>query len=329
MTTPVLPLHLVPDDARHGVAQHARDIARASGCAVSAVVPKAWAEPLHLHFTERLWGPDPERAAARVAELAGAHRLSVTLHDLPQASDGARSQPRRAAAYARVVAVARGVVCNSLWEAELLAGLGGHSAPSVIPLSVGPLWGPPPTHLGAGGRPVIGVLGFVYPGKGHREAIDAAGACARTLGTGVDVIALGAVSDGHAPDADALRARARALGVGFAVTGYLPADELMAAARRVTVPLAAHQHVSASGSIGSWLTAGRRPLVVDSRYAREIDALRPATIRRYEPNHLVRAVLDTVSDPRASWLTAETDLRPGPPETAAAYRQWWTNEVAW
>ncbi len=335
MTDPIRPRHLVPDVSRHGVTGYARAIAAAAGCAVSAEAPAQPAGPLHLHFTERLWGSSPEAAADVVCELARRQPLSVTLHDLPQASDGALAQRRRADAYARVIAAARAVACNSHWEAELIDAFAPGERPTkVIPLAV---WPPAvrsgvaggPRGIGAAEAPVIGLLGFIYPGKGHAEAIAAAAACTATLGQPVGVVALGAVSAGHGADAESLAAQARDQGVSFAVTGYLSDADLMTRARQVAVPLAAHQHVSASASIGSWLSAGRRPLVADSAYAREIDALRPGTIRRYAPDRLSQAVAEALEDPAAGWLAPEVSLEPGPAQTAAAYLRWWTQEVPW
>ena len=78
---------------------------------------------LHLHFSDRLWASDPAAAARRVEALARRHPLTVTLHDLPQPSDGDDSHRRRADCYRHVIAAARGVVCNSHWEAGLVAAL--------------------------------------------------------------------------------------------------------------------------------------------------------------------------------------------------------------
>jgi hypothetical protein len=324
------PLHLVPDIERHGVARYATEIAGASGCAVATVPPPEPGQLLHLHFTERIWGSAPDAAAARVCDLARRHPLSLTLHDLPQRADGAASERQRAAAYRQVVHAARAVACNSHWETQLLAAFTVPRQPAeIIPLAVGGMCARPPRVLTPAEEPVIALLGFFYPGKGHAEAIDAAGACSASLGRRVGVRGLGMVSAGHEAELRALHRRARRRGVSFSMTGYLSSKGLTDLARQVDVPLAAHQHVSASGSIGSWLSAGRRPLVADSPYAREIDALRPGTIRRYDPSDLAGAVTRALADPDDSWLAPQTDLRPGPQETAAAYLKWWTQDVPW
>lgn len=330
MSDLIRPLHVVPEVERHGVTGYARLVAASCGCAVAGAAPAEPGGLLHLHFTDRLWGDSPDSAAAAVTQLARQHRLSVTLHDLPQASDGPASERRRANAYAQVVGVAAAVVCNSRWESELLAAFAiPRLPPAVIPLAVAPAAPDPPPAVGLTDPVSVGLLGFLYPGKGHAEAIDAAALCAQSLQRPVDVIAIGGVSDGHASDADALAERARQRGVSFSVTGYLSPEQLSVMARRVSVPLAAHRHVSASASIGSWLSAGRRPLVADCAYAREIDRLRPGTIRRYRPAELSDAISRALGDLSAGWLAPGTDLRPGPPETADAHLRWWTHEVSW
>jgi hypothetical protein len=118
------------------------------------------------------------------------------------------------------------------------------------------------------GRPTLGVLGFVYPGKGHDDVIAAAAAHPDRPG----VVAAGAVADGHDDLAADLAETAAAAGVGWTVTGSLSPAGLAAAAAAVDVPLVPGRAVSASGSLLAWLAHGRRPLVADGAYAREVAA---------------------------------------------------------
>ena len=74
---------------------------------------------------------------------------------------------------------------------------------------------------------------------------------------------------------DDLRSRAEELAVGFECTGHIPDSELPRYLRAVDVPIAPAAQVSASASINSWITAGRRPLVMDGRYSRELEAINP------------------------------------------------------
>ena len=74
-----------------------------------------------LHVTDRLFGPTPEEAADAVVRPRRSERpLVVTLHDLPQPSDGARTAARRAAAYRRDGAAAAAGSCQQRPRARLL-----------------------------------------------------------------------------------------------------------------------------------------------------------------------------------------------------------------
>ena len=365
----MIPRQLVVGPAEHGVVRYARELA----AAVRRLAPAATAteidlpalllllasekasEPRHLHVTDRLLGQHPQQAAALVEALAERAPLSVTLHDLPQRSDGARSLPRRAAAYRRVVAAARGVAVNSAHEAELLSEfVWPHRAvdAAIIPLPVIS----PEGVLTAGVDAAeftseVGLIGFVYPGKGHREVISAvAGYCdsegqrererqqglpasgqpegkRSTLG----ITALGAASAGHEVEATELTVYARSVGTRFTLTGYLDDEELLHRTRSVAVPIAAHQHVSASGSVSSWLAAGRRPLVPDTRYFREMLALRPGTLTLYQPDAagLASALAAALRHPQSTLLGPGISTAPHLPETAAAYLRWWATGVRW
>ena len=323
------PAQLIEGDPRHGVvrlaAELAGEIARITGVATRTARPPERGAA-HLHFTERLWGTSPEAAAERIARLATGLRLTVTLHDLPQPCDGVRRLPRRVACYRRVVQAADGVVCNSRHEAALMSEMGvwaepeGSAAVIELPVAYPTAAAPRPTAPRPAAAPEVALLGFVYPGKGHADAIDACGALARD---GLSVVALGAASPGHEDELVALAERADAIGVRFAATGWLRDGELVRRSRRCAVPLAAHRHISASGSIGSWIAAGRRPLVTESRYAREIDALRPGTIRRVEPDCLAEAIAEAIGDPQQTWVAPGTDTRPHLRDVAQAYLRWW------
>lgn len=305
---------------------------------VDVVVPRA-----HLQFTDRLWGPSPAAAADVVEHLAESTALTVTLHDLPQPSDGERNLRRRGDAYARVVAVARGVVVNSEHERALLRErLGFEGTVEVIPLPVDP-------HPLPDVRPEpdgdVAVVGFFYPGKGHAEVVAAvAGPAAGRRGARADrvadgatrpdadatgVVALGRASPGHEAELRQLVDEAAALGVPFGATGYLDDATLLDRMRRASVPVAAHQHVSASGSIATWIAAGRRPLVPDTRYSREMASLRPGTLTLYPEGGLAAAIAAALADPASTWLDDDADTLPGLDEVADAYVAWWTDGVRW
>ena len=317
----LVPAQHTAGDPRHGVVRFARDLAAALGRPLLCDGAPPPGEPVHVHFTERLWGAGPEDAAAAMEALAARGPVTVTLHDLPQPTDGPGRYARRVAAYRRVVRAARGVAVSSAHERRLLRVHVGAEAGVVVPLPVDPVG----RAVRPAPAPEVGVLGWLYPGKGHREVLDAVAA----LGVdGLAVVALGAVSPGHDADAAALAVHATALGVPFAVTGWLEDDALVARCRRVAVPVAAHRNLSASASIASWIAAGRRPLVVDSPYARELEALRPGTVTRFAPHALASAVAAALGDPDRTWLAPGVAAGGGIAEAAERYRAWWA-EVAW
>jgi glycosyltransferase involved in cell wall biosynthesis len=331
-----VPRQVVVGDPRHGVVRYARQL-QAAVASVTSWRPDqdrrpgpADAEAVHVHFTDKLFGGTPQAAADRFRELADRHAVSVTLHDLPQASDG-RHHAARGRAYAQVAASARAVVCNSHHEVALLRESTGRATPAhVIPL---PLVGAVPTpspSAGAGSAAVVeaAVLGFYYPGKGHDDVADALLALAddprpRRL------TVLGGASQGHDAELDELVRRCGAEGLQVDVTGYLSDDELAERVRTSAVPVVAHQHVSASGSLNSWISGGRRPLVRDNRYSREMDALRPHTLTRYPAGGLTQALRAAADDPGSTWLGDDAVLSPGLPDVAAAYLEWWREEVPW
>ena len=164
--------HLVVGPREHGVTRLA--LALADGADVVRVPTAVGPDDLgalraqvaggrtHIHVTDRLFGRSPEQAQAVLTAIAEVTALSVTLHDLPQASDGPRSMPRRAACYAAVARASRRVLVSSEHERALLADCLGPGAPvcdvAVVPL---PIDAEP---LTSGVRPArspdVGLVGF-------------------------------------------------------------------------------------------------------------------------------------------------------------------------
>ncbi|WP_424464309.1 hypothetical protein [Pseudoclavibacter helvolus] len=322
MTAPPLLLHR--DDETHGVDQYARAVATAVAKLDAAVTYRSAhgldsGELAHVHFTDRLWGSTPERAAERFERLAARGPVTVTLHDVPQASDGARGFPRRTDCYRRVVEAAAGTVCNSAHEQRLLElALGRRVQVHVVPLPA-----QPPKPRPASWRPTeeVAVLGFYYPGKGHLEVVEAVATLPASHRP--RVVALGCASAGHEGELEALGRHASTLGVEFTSTGFLSTEDRLARSREVAVPIIAHQHVSASGSLTDWLSAGRRPLTVDSAYFREMDAIRPRTMQLVHRGQLADALVTALAHPESTWLDETISTSPSIEEIARAYLSWW------
>ncbi|POH68142.1 hypothetical protein E3O57_02310 [Cryobacterium sp. TMN-39-2] len=352
MSSSGIPELVLVGPPRHGVSAYATDLAEAlklAGFAVSmpvvpdteaAVARTAGTDRVHVHFTDRIFGSTPEDAADLVERMAALTRLSVTLHDLPQPSDGTRFA-RRARAYGRVLDAVRGAVVSSEHEANLVAA---HLPPPTRPVTVIPIGTrvpcSPQTHApqtrdqaadapAARGSLRVLIAGFVYPGKGHLEAIDAVAAVRDTLrATGepmeeATVVAIGSPSPGHEADVEHLQRHAAASGVILRVTGYLDDIAYRAAVSAHGIPLAAHQHLSASRSMLDWIEQGRLPFVVDSPYAREMARLRPNTLRLYQPAHLAEHLEVGWRRPGSTRLAPGTPLQPTLTDGALAYRDWW------
>lgn len=295
---------VAPGSPSHGVVRHAAAVAGLLGC------PDGPPDLVHAHFTDALWGPDIARAAAAFVAWAAALTapLVVTLHDVPGIDPDPARDARRTAGYRAVAEAARAVVVASDREARDVARWSGVRA-AVVPLPVEPLASPGPPPAWAA-RPTVGVLGFLYPGKGHAEAVDAA------AGTGALVVALGAPSPGHLGLVEELATRARRRGVDLLVTGHLSDADLHAAARAVTVPVAASSTLGASGSLATWLAAGRRPLATPTAHARDVLARWPGSLQLVPPGALEPAVAAALAAPGRTWLAGP----PPRPDVAAAHR---------
>lgn len=349
--------YLVVGPDRHGVVQHALRLARSTPVLADALVrvpsgtclvtspltPSGRATavpsraPVLVHVTDRLFGRSPEEAADHIVELAEAATLCVSLHDVPQPGEGAAWSARRRTAYGRIAAAATHLIVASESERLLLAACVDEdpaalaARTSVIPLPV-EAWptpvGPPADDRPPGKSPGespgespaqspaavdIGVLGFLYPGKGVEELIDAAAGLPGRVG----VTNYGAAAAGHEDLVSALRARADRAGVPFRVTGYLSDQDLRTALRHSDIPVAPHRHVSASGSINTWLECGRRPVVAEGPYTRELAQRLPGAVTLTTD---LRAGLTRARDePDSTWLGPDVRLSPSWAEAARAH----------
>ncbi|XAS76838.1 hypothetical protein V3G39_02025 [Dermatophilaceae bacterium Sec6.4] len=297
---------------RHGVRLHAEALLSHTPRAVSVNIvdgqlPELTTSRVHLHFTDALFGSNAVEAAERVRHILQGRAMTVTLHDLPQASDGPGMQ-RRQAGYARVASLACGIQVSSAHERELLqqtwraAGVGALPPVAVVPLPVDrpARWATRAEARDAGrarGTPDVVVLGFVYPGKGHEQTLLAM----RALPPSIPLIAVGAASSGHDDLLTQLERDAAGQGRRFECTGYVSDAELEKWARRAVVPVCAHTHISASGSINRWISSGRRPIVTPGRYVAELAQRAPWAVT-VAPD-LPAAIAAALGDPASTWIT--------------------------
>lgn len=279
---------------------------------LAALGPLSGCTLVHAQVTDRLFGRRCEDAADAVVALAGhltarGAGLTVTLHDLPA---GERElDRRRRAAYRRIVEVCRGVVVSSAHEQDLLARIIDGVPVAVVPLPIdAPLDPHPPPSSPP--RDAV-VLGFLYPGKGHDEVL-------RALPEGLALTAIGRTSEGHEDLVVDLHRLAAASDREMTVTGFVPDDSLPGRLRAAGVPVAPHRTVSASGSINTWLEAGRRPLVPDIAYTREVERRCPGALWIY--HDLAAALTEAVAAPAGTWL-GDTPVGPSTPAVAASHEQ--------
>ncbi|WP_298888753.1 glycosyltransferase [uncultured Serinicoccus sp.] len=336
--TPSL-VHLVPGPEEHGVVRHGLGVHAHLGEAellrcgrLDELADGAVAGRVVLaQVTDRLLASAPGQGLVEWRRvLRGAARVTVVLHDLPQRSDG-RHRRGRSELYAGLAASADTVVVASAHERLLLAAALRWARPDVATAVLGrTLVVPLPVEPDAGAAPrpsssttpaplTVVTLGFVYPGKGLEEVVDAAASAARDprlRDRAVEVVNLGGASQGHEDLLAALAARAEEAGVRWHATGYVPDEALPGLLAAATVPVAAHRHVSASGSVATWLAAGRRPLLLDSRYARELAARLPGTVQPVSEERLAPTLADALveassrdgADP--TWLPPDVRLGP-------------------
>ncbi|WP_143745334.1 hypothetical protein [Micrococcus lylae] len=298
------------------------DAFRAAGQRLGAAAAAGGA--VHVDVTDALFGDGPAEAAAVLRQVLPAS-ATIALHDVPQPAEGAARYAARAAAYAELARSFAAVVVASEHEAGFLRaacadaeGLGGEACGGTrdpatgddgthdrgtgepAPIAVVPL--PVPDARGdvggedgepeieGLGRDVV-VLGHLYPGKGHAEAIAALAAVrGEAVARGVSlegfpdrVTALGPVAAGHDDLVAELERAAADEGLAFRVTGFVPDEQLPAALAAAAVPFAAHRNVSASGSLATWMGHGRQCIVPAGAYVEEMDALRPGTLHVARP----------------------------------------------
>ena len=295
---------------------------------------------VHLHVNDWLFADGRTGADERIAALADRLRrrgvvLTVTLHDLPQVSDGPELYRRRANSYHAIVRQTGGVVVSSEHERALLAEALQHgvdervvcraAAPDahVIPLPVDSAPPDPRPRSRADIASTIGIFGYLYPGKGHREVLEELAG----MRPAVTVLAIGQPSARHTELLPELRVVADNGGIGFRCTGWVADADVLQQLRDVLVPLAPHTHISASGSINSWIAAGRRPLVPAGRYVDELDRRLPGSVRVYQQGELRGAVERALAEPESTWLPMGFRAGPTTPEVASDYLAWLRRRV--
>jgi len=331
-------ISLVVGPDHHGVVRHAVTVAVAADVGMMRRRSVALGDLVtlpdrvrvcHLHYTDRLFGTDATSAAANLVHLIGVvggleRCVVVSMHDIPVV-DGTSHSSLRVHAYRQVAARADVVVVASAHERERLRAIGVGAEIRVIPLPIGEAADAPVAAGGLGFFPVaagrtVAVLGFIYPGKGHDDVIEASAA----LPADVTVLALGRPSEGHADLAGDLEQLADRRGRRLVVTGSLDDVQLVAALRQVDVPVVPARTMSSSASLATWIGAGRRPLVAANDYTREISRAAPGLMTRYDPaasGRLADAICTALADPDTTWHAGDIPSGYSPTAVGRGHRR--------
>jgi glycosyltransferase involved in cell wall biosynthesis len=241
-----------------------------------------------MQWNKRGWGKHG-RSLPRLVRFRRAYPgvLVVTLHDVFDRV-GLRQRYLQPDAWSlrRLGRTADRIVVHSQIEVERLRGIVPMDKLRVIPHFVESRELPMTPEqarqkLGLGQRKLVTLLGFVYGRKGHRYAVEAV----PYMPDDAIMVYAGGPIEGRTFVYDLALQKAQELGLGdrFRITGYLSEEELstwMAATHLAILPFT---DLSASGSMSSWISAGKPMLVSDLPGTREYARRVPGALNFFGP----------------------------------------------
>jgi glycosyltransferase involved in cell wall biosynthesis len=274
-------------------------------------------DALWLQWNKRGWGKGP-RAAYRFLDLRREWRgpLVVTLHDVfDRATPKERWLDADSWSLRLVARAADRLVVHSEVEVERLAGIALASRIRVVPHFVEERRVPlsaeaARAHLGLGDQRIVTLLGFIYGRKGHADLVEAV----PHLPTDVRLVFAGGSVAGKEGLLRRVRGRLEEMGATdrVTITGYLSEEDMetwMAATHLAALPF---RDLSASGSLSSWIAAGKPILASDLPGFHEYDRLVPGSIRfidALDPATLAACIVRTLESGRADPDPAIVELR--------------------
>lgn len=261
------------------------------------------ADVVLMQWNRRGWGKGP-RSVKRFLDFRRAWRgpLVATLHDVFD-----RDLIRERWLYPEVWSLrmlgrsADRLIVHSEVEVERLRGIVPTEKLRVVPhfveerrLALTPEEAR--AKLGVEGRRVVTLLGFIYGRKGHKPTVEAV----PMLPDDVVVVFAGGPVAGKDKVIGVVRQRHRELGLGdrLRITGYLTEEDLEAWIAASHLALLPFRDLSASGSLSTWIAAGKPILCSDLPGFREYAARVPGALRIFgapEPAAIaagIRAQLD-------------------------------------
>jgi glycosyltransferase involved in cell wall biosynthesis len=263
------------------------------------------ANVLLLQWNRRGWGTHG-RSLARLLRFRRAYRgaLVVTLHDV-FGRHGVRQRWIAPDVWSlRMLGrTADRLVVHSQVEVERLRGIVPLEKLRVVPhfverrtLRLGA--DEARERLGVADRRIVTLLGFVYGRKGHRYAVEAVPYLPDDV---VMVYAGGPVAGrSYVHDLALQKATELELGDRFRITGYLSEEELETWIAATHLAILPFTDLSASGSLSSWISAGKPTLASDLPGFREYARRVPGALSLFgppEPVPLATAINELMASP--------------------------------
>lgn len=172
--------------------------------------------------------------------------------------------------------------------------------------------------LGLAGRRIVTLQGYIVRRKGHRLAIESL----RHLPDDVVLVIAGTTIEGREARARELEAYAAELGLAERVrfTGWVTDERLRTILAATDVALAPFLEMSASGSLATWVAAGR-PIVTSALpQLRELAALEPGALRIVDADPHDPPAFAAALAARISALLADPPADPDPAVARLAAR---------
>jgi glycosyltransferase involved in cell wall biosynthesis len=257
------------------------------------------ADIVWMQWNRRSWGRDA-RAAQRLIDFRRTFRapIVVTLHDVFAPRSLREAWLEGEMWNMRLVGrLGRRFVVHSQDEVGRTRGLVPTDRIRVVPHFVEQRSRSVPrdearARLGVEGRRVVTLLGFIYGRKGHKKMLEAI----PRLPDDVLVVYAGGNVAGREIALRNIRERARELRLGddqLRITGWLDDDQLDDWIAATDLAILPFRDLSASGSLSTWIAAGKPMLVSDLPGFAEYNARVPGALRiasSLEPRVLADAI---------------------------------------
>jgi glycosyltransferase involved in cell wall biosynthesis len=261
------------------------------------------ADVVYLQWNRRSWGKGLRSVVRFLAFRRSCRRpLVITLHDVfPREGVRARWLTTDALALRIVGRNASRVVVHSRTEVARLKGLIPMRKVRVVPHFVEERQIPMTAadarrRLGVEGRKVVTLLGFIYGRKGHKILVEAIPDLAPDV---LVVYAGGPVAEREFATRFVEKRRTE-LGIEdrLRITGWLSEEDLETWVAATDLAVLPFKELSASGSLSSWIAAGKPILASDLPGFREYDVMVPGALRLFgpvEPKPLARAISEQLA----------------------------------